>query len=116
MIGNIPVTMNRGKMSDPKIAPPKSFVNILDFENVETLAKHLKKIASSDELYNQFHAWRQNFKLGTKNRMCSTCEALWKRELHPEQRQHKASDISAFWNYDKNCISYENEMFQKYLR
>lgn len=113
MIGNIPVVMNRAKMSNVKVAPPDSFVNILDFQDVESLADHLKKIASSDKFYNRFHAWRQNYKLGTKNRMCTTCEALWKRDLYPGQNQHKASDVSAFWDYKKNCISYEDEMFQK---
>ena len=114
MIGNIPVTMNRGKMSDPKVAPPNSFVNILDFENVETLANHLKKIASSDKLYNQFHAWRQNFKLGTKNRMCSICEALWKRDLKGLKGEKKI-DFDKEWSYEKDCVSYEHHMFNKYL-
>ena len=115
MIGNIPVVMNRANMSDPKIAPPNSFVNILNFKNVKSLADHLKKIASNDELYNKFHAWRQNFRLGTKNRMCSTCEALWKRDLMGSKKEKKI-DFAKEWNYKKDCVPYENQMFTKYLK
>ena len=116
IVGNVPVVMNRADMSNPKVAPPDSFINILDFMDAESLANYLKMVASSDDFYNKFHAWRQNYKVGTKNRMCTTCEALWKRDLQPEVTKHKAFDVREFWNYKKNCISYENEMFQNYLK
>ncbi|XP_066914333.1 3-galactosyl-N-acetylglucosaminide 4-alpha-L-fucosyltransferase FUT3-like [Clytia hemisphaerica] len=115
--GNVPIVLNRATMSDPEVAPPGSYINILDFENLEVLADYLKKLAQNDKEYNKFHEWRQNYKLRSKNRMCTTCEALWKREEEPLRKAILAKvDVEKFWNYEDNCISYEEELFQKYLR
>ena len=114
IVGNVPVVMNRANMSNPKVAPPGSFINILDFKDVESLANHLKMLASNNDEYNKLHAWRQNYKVGTKNRMCTTCEALWKRDLL-NLKDVKEIDIEKEWNYQRNCMSYENQIFTKYL-
>ena len=115
--GNVPIVLNRASMSDPEVAPPGSYIDILDFENLEVLADYLKKLAQNDEAYNKFHEWRQNYKLGSKNRMCTTCEALWKREEQPLKKATLTKvDVEKFWSYEENCGSYDNELFQKYLR
>ena len=113
--GNVPIILNRGNMSNPNVAPPKSYINILDFKDIKGLAKYLKKVASDNTKYNEFHAWRRNYKVGTKNRMCTTCEQLWKREIQ-QNKKHESAKVEEFWNYEKNCVSYDNEMFQKYIR
>ena len=118
LAGNVPIVLNRANMSNPKIAPPNSFVNVLDFKNLKSLANHLKMLASDDEKYNKLHAWRMNYKVATKNRMCTTCEALWKRDMEIAKTGklvHKTADVSSFWDYNRNCVAYDTESFQKYL-
>ena len=101
-------------MSDPEVAPPGSYIDILDFENLEVLADYLKKLAQNDEAYNKFHEWRQNYKLGSKNRMCTTCEALWKRDLL-KIKDRKVKNIDKFWKFDQNCLPFTQKIFARYL-
>ncbi|XP_066914547.1 alpha-(1,3)-fucosyltransferase 7-like [Clytia hemisphaerica] len=112
--GNVPIVMNRATMSDPEVAPPGSYINILDFENLKMLADFLKKLAQNDQEYNKFHEWRQKYKIGSKNRMCTTCEALWKRDML-RKNEKRVKNIDKFWAFDTNCLSHTQKMFAKYL-
>lgn len=40
------------------MVPPESIINYADFRSVEELVRHVKKVASSEELYFKYHKWR----------------------------------------------------------
>ena len=110
----VPIILNDANLKDKMIAPPKSYINILDFPNLKALAEYLKYLNSNDTAYNEYHAWRTKFKLGSMNRMCTACQALWTREAETKEK-HKTVKLSEFWNSATQCQSYDSDIFQKYI-
>ncbi|XP_065321292.1 glycoprotein 3-alpha-L-fucosyltransferase A-like [Gordionus sp. m RMFG-2023] len=68
--------------------------------NTKELAKYLLKLDSNDTLYNEYHAWREEYILeGKRDRyLCSICE-----HLHLKDIPNKSHKISDWWNREKNC-------------
>ena len=117
-IGLVPVILTNGYLSDSTVAPPGSYINILDYPDIESLAKHLKYLDGNDTAYNEYHAWRKNYDAPIIDFHCSMCQKLWEKEIwkiKPGDTWNK--NLANYWNSEKKCISYDDhEMFQKYLK
>jgi len=84
--------------SHAKVAPPHSFINVLDFPSIRDLADYLIKLDKNDAMYNEYFWWKKHYKV--RNGMlysglhyrtyCSLCAALH----NPSHR----SDIQVYWN------------------
>lgn len=61
----------------PPDAPPKSYINVREFE-MEALAKHLKNIAENDTEYNSYFEWKKMYDArdGFFFDFCKLCKAL----------------------------------------
>ena len=75
--GNVPVVF--GWADYAHIAPTGSYVNALDFDSVEALAKYLIYLDQSEDEYLKYFSWREQFTvrpLTTNEHLCTICEKL----------------------------------------
>ena len=57
----IPVVLNGADMS--RLAPPHSYINVMDFNTTEELALYLHKVDQDDELFASYFWWRDFYTL-----------------------------------------------------
>ena len=63
-------------------APPKSYINVLDYESPKELAEFLLKLAADEEEYLSYFWWKRYYQVHTDEReragkaMCKLCEKL----------------------------------------
>ena len=60
----IPVVYNGARMSD--IAPPHSYINVMDYGTVRDLVDDINRIADDDALYASYFWWREYYQFQVK--------------------------------------------------
>ena len=50
-----------------KLLPPRSYINVEDFDSPQDLAEYLQYLAKNRTAYNQYHAWRQDYAGASNN-------------------------------------------------
>lgn len=55
----IPVVYGPSKEDYQKVAPPKSFIHVDDFETIEGLATYLKLLDRNNTLFNEYFEWKR---------------------------------------------------------
>ena len=108
----VPIVLNGGKLWNTRIAPPNSFINILDFKSVRHLADYIKYLDGNDTAYLQYHRWRYNYDVVPHNYQCNLCKTLNKKLSNV--RRWPPLVLSEKWN-SRMCKRFKNNMFQKYL-
>ena len=104
----VPVVMGGASYEDEKLAIPGSFINVLDFESVEALAKYLIYLNANDTAYNEYFSWKKKFKLTSplSSWPCMVCEAL-----NDDSLPAKVYDnLGDFWGVGKNCGRNEDKI------
>ena len=51
LAGTIPVVFGADRLDYEKVAPPRSFIHIADFDTLEELANYLKYLIANPEAY-----------------------------------------------------------------
>ncbi|CAK9300102.1 unnamed protein product, partial [Gordionus sp. m RMFG-2023] len=131
-VGTVPVVYGARYADYAKVAPPFSFIYVASplgvrddeameksfnhsskislphpyfhVHNLKELAKYLLKLDSNETLYNEYHAWRSKFALGSNpaedsdNYLCQIC-----RHLHLKDIPAKSYKISEWWDGKKDC-------------
>ena len=102
----VPVVM--GGASYEKLAIPGSFINVVDFESVEALAKYLIYLNSNDTAYNEYFMWKRKFKPAPliPGWPCSLCAAL-NNDSSPAKVYDNLGD---FWGVAKTCGGNEDKV------
>jgi len=95
-----------------KMAPPHSFINVLDFPSIPALAKYLMLLDKNDTLYNEYFWWRKHYRVRNgqfhegmhlKN-YCSLCAALHNPTLHANEKpNYQQRIIQNWWHNEGNC-------------
>ncbi|KAK6179569.1 hypothetical protein SNE40_011896 [Patella caerulea] len=88
----------RGGANYTKIAPPNSFINVLDFPNVAKLAEYLHYLDKNHTAYNEYFKWRSHFAIGNSNWRCELCKAL-----HDTSRPAQVYTDLYGWMSEENC-------------
>ena len=97
--GNVPIVLG-GANYDQKIAIPGSFINVLDFPSVESLANYLLYLDKNDTAYNEYFSWRKRFKpVLPESWTCQMCAALNNDSLPSEVY----NNIDEYWGERSNC-------------
>ena len=66
-------------------APAGSYINALDFDTVEDLARYLWYLHENDEEYLKYFSWRGKFKIENLNisqRLCILCQQMYESLNH----------------------------------
>ncbi|XP_067032684.1 3-galactosyl-N-acetylglucosaminide 4-alpha-L-fucosyltransferase FUT3-like [Acropora muricata] len=95
----VPVVM--GGASYEKLAIPGSFINIVDFESVEAVAKYLIYLNANDTAYNEYFRWKKEFKVVSSldSWPCMVCKALNNHSIPAKVYDN----LGEFWGVAKNC-------------
>lgn len=72
----VPIVYGGGNYS--KIAPPKSVINVMDFDSVEDLGKYLKFLDENPEEYLKFFEWKKYYaiQISRQPTVCEVCKKL----------------------------------------
>ena len=102
----VPVVM--GGASYEKLAIPGSFIDVVDFESVEALAKYLIFLNANDTAYNEYFWWKKEFKVvwSLDSWPCMVCKALNNESL-PAKVYDNLGD---FWGVAKTCGGNEDKI------
>ena len=100
-----------------KVAPPKSYIDVNDFNSVEELAKYLKYLDQNDEEYLSYFKWRKDFDMFySNNAYCTLCKKL----NDPLEPPKVYENLRAWYLYNKNnfsqCIDGKNPQTRKYYK
>ena len=110
--GLVPIVINGGKLMNRRIAPPHSYINVLDFKDMKSLADYIDYLDKNQTAYNEYHKWRLSYYVKPHNYGCNLCKTLNKK--HNNVKRWKAKKLSTFWS-GKSCVRFKKEIFQKYL-
>ena len=114
----IPVVLNGADMS--QVAPPHSYINVMDFNTTEELASYLNKVDQDDELFASYFWWRDYYtvkvnislschliiviaahQIKKQSRIqawCSLCE-----NLHQRDRTQRTVNLTKILDIRNNC-------------
>ena len=96
----VPVVLGFSNYS--RILPPRSFIDVRDFESPKALATYLQLLDRNDSAYNEYFQWKEQYKC-THSALrvgCRLCEYAL-RERHRIQTR----DVLSFWSKQSDCVS-----------
>ncbi|KAK0094692.1 hypothetical protein PV326_010292 [Microctonus aethiopoides] len=87
------------------IAPPKSFINALDFESPQHLAKYLKMLTQHPDEYIKYFKWKEYYEVSNPNELaiCRLCRLLHEKITVPKMY----NSLSMWYNNDKCPLQYK---------
>jgi len=99
----VPVVM--GGADYEKRAPPRSYINVLDYESPKELAKYLLKLDKDDEEYMSYFWWKEHYTVHSSEKerspqaMCKLCE-----KLNDENAETKSyATLGGWWWGQSHC-------------
>ena len=96
-VGMVPVVRGPPPESYRRVAPPKSFIHVEEFEGPQALAEYLLYLSRNREEYDQYHEWRRSFRLQYPRVLCDLCLRLNREGGDP------AVQMSKVWNEKSHC-------------
>jgi hypothetical protein len=82
--------------------PFASYVNCQDFDSAQACANHIIEVNGSHQMYDEYHGWRQFFKIrGDRSAFPDLCEYA----LRNNRAQKEAVDVISLRNVETECIS-----------
>lgn len=102
-----------------KVAPPHSFINVMDFPTLRHLADYLIKLDEDDALYNEYFWWRKHYRIRNGvlysglhyQTYCSLCAALHDPLRHSNQQvvEKTYKDMRSWWNDEAKCTAVQRD-------
>ncbi|XP_070499670.1 alpha-(1,3)-fucosyltransferase C-like [Chironomus tepperi] len=94
----IPIVFNGANTS--LYAPPQSYIDVNDFDNVDALVTHLKYLMNNPEAYIKYFWWKKHYyvvdhKPTFKKGFCDLCMKLRDKNYHNEI--HSYGNIKDWW-------------------
>ena len=94
----VPIVL--GAFNYSELLPPKSYIDIQDFESPKHLANYLMLLDRNDTLYNQYFAWKSLYVIRKlPPPQCSICEYL--NHSYNVTKVYKRLDL--FWSEKTQC-------------
>lgn len=89
-----------------RFAPPKSYVNALDFDSPKELAAHLKRLSENLDEYQRYFEWKNYYEIDSSKKptICRLCEFLNNDEQIRDQLE-----VQNWYNVKKQC-SLQNKL------
>ena len=113
--GLVPIVVggSNNNYLDHRITVPGSFIDTLDFQNMTELANYIKYLDGNDTAYNEYHKWREDYKIVYESRFCQICKKLWENHdgIHKHDKKYLL-DIGKFWDRKLVCT----DPFKTYSR
>lgn len=100
----VPVVMG-GAVLEEKLVVPRSYINILDFPNAETLSNHLKYLDKNNTAYNEYFWYKKYYKIFKPQFICRLCKKLYDKNEKPRVYDN----LFSLYSRQTNC--YINETY-----
>ncbi|XP_026199959.1 alpha-(1,3)-fucosyltransferase 7 [Anabas testudineus] len=75
--GAVPVVLGPSRATYEALAPPDSFIHVLDYKSIAELAEHLKHVAADRQAYEKYLQWHHTHRIKTytdwRERLCQIC-------------------------------------------
>jgi alpha-1,3-fucosyltransferase len=97
----IPIVFSGANMTH--FLPPKSYIDVDNYESIDDLVKYLNYLASNPHEYIQYFWWKKYYRINLEvnnHAYCDLCSKL--NELNSNQKKQFYSDISKWW-YESSC-------------
>lgn len=106
----IPIVFNGADSS--LFAPPKSYIDVNDFESVDELAQYLNFLMDNPREYIKYFWWKKHYKVmlnlpSFQTGFCDLCLKLNDRGFR--EQSHTYSDVNSWWN--GVCTNYSKIRF-----
>jgi len=98
----IPVVFNGANMSG--VAPPHSYISVMDYGSVRDLVEDLKNIAEDDSLFASYFWWRDYYRIQSKSEIseAALCKLCMKLHQTPVKEQ-LIQDFDLYWRKSAKC-------------
>ena len=104
-MGLIPIVLGGGDYDN--LLPPRSFINVVDFQSPRHLADYLRLLDRNETLYNQYFDWRMHYEViqnrGSWYPVCDLCQVLYRSRDKVSTR-----DITDLYTYSTACETKES--------
>ena len=83
-----------------KVAPPRSYIHVDDFESPKHLAEYLHKLDQNDDLYNEYFLWKGTGEFINTKFWCRLCSMVNIGTQYPMWYE----DLDKWWRGPKICV------------
>lgn len=92
-----------GKTNYSTVAPPHSFINVLDFPSIKDLAQYLLYLDRNDTAYNEYFWWKPHYAVlaGNPSKALAWCDLC--ERLHKDNEPKNYSDIQEWYTKQAIC-------------
>jgi hypothetical protein len=104
-IHTVPIVMGAGTYN--VTLPPKSYIDVRDFESPKALAEYLLELDTNDSLYMEYFQWRKKYVCRQGGGMCEICRAINKFS-GKSNNTLSASEIERQFSPHYNCYLPQN--------
>ena len=99
----VPVVLGGANYS--ALLPPRSYIDVKDFDSPKSLAKYLRKLDKDDALYNEYFRWKSKYTARFLKQMsgpvsCRICQHVYDNR-HIEER---IDDVRKYWSTASQCV------------
>ncbi|XP_071513220.1 alpha-(1,3)-fucosyltransferase C-like [Panulirus ornatus] len=96
------------------LAPPHSYINVLDFATLEGLVNYLKYLHANDTAYNEYFKWKDRYVVhdGWSARAQSFCELC--RKLHQDTTTHVYQDLKQWFVTQGHCKKLDTRTWRRW--
>ena len=101
----IPVVYGARPEDYAKVAPPHSYIHVVDFASPQDLAEYLKLLDKNDTLYNEYFKWKESGDFKHTKFICRLC--VMAHEAHTANKTMYYEDLHHWWS-DGMCFSPQN--------
>ena len=98
----VPVVMGAHPDDYKKLAPPKSYIHVDQFEGPRQLAEYLHILDANDDLYNSYFRWKETGSFIDTKFPCRLCSMLQIAYKYPFWYK----DLGKWWHVKENCLSH----------
>ena len=123
--GLVPIVVGGSKNNylDHRITIPGSFIDALDFKNMTELADYIRYLDGNDTAYNEYHQWRQDYKIVHSpgqvqlcTNFCHICKGLWDShfDIHKHDKKYLLN-IGKFWDSKMICTD-PFKMYSRFIK
>jgi alpha-1,3-fucosyltransferase len=97
----IPIVL--GQANYTRIAPPHSYINVLEYETLDELVAYIQKVNTNHSLYLSYFWWRDYYQVRASREECAAqafCELCGKLWADPIPKSYP--NFLAWWKQDAN--------------
>jgi alpha-1,3-fucosyltransferase len=82
-----------------KFAPPKSYIDVNEFETVDKLVEYLEYLDKHPEEYIKYFWWKKYYRIETSTPFCDLCKSL--HEMDKTEQGKVYEDPRGWWFKDE---------------